>query len=113
MRQASRLNGSRGCVSRMETMESLGSVVYVARLSDGIIKIGWTQNFGNRLRYLKSQNRQSVTLLAFMFGDRDDEQEIHAQLTEHRARGREFYHPHPDVLAIVNTMRGDLGMEPI
>lgn len=98
---------------KMEIMHAMGSVVYAAQLADGMIKIGWTEHFGDRLRYLKAYTGQDVKLLGFRFGDRDDEQDIHARLTEHVARGREYYHPTPEVLVVVNDMRDRLGMEPI
>lgn len=98
----------------MDAMASLGSVIYAARLADdGFIKIGWTEHFAERLRFLKSYNQQSVELLAFQFGDRDAEQAIHAALRAHVARGREYYLPTPEVLTVVNEMRADLNMPPI
>lgn len=109
-----RPGGSRGCLPRIELMESLGSVVYAARLEDGTIKIGWTRHFGHRLRMLKHAVGQDVELLAFRGGDYDDEQAIHRTLVPHRLQGkREFYHPTAEVLAVVNDMRADLNMPPI
>lgn len=98
---------------RNEAMSSLGSVVYAARLADGTIKIGWTEHFGSRLRWLKSYTGQTVELLAFRQGGRSDEQALHAAMKDHLARGREYYHPTPEVLAVVNRMRHDLGMTPV
>lgn len=106
--------GSRGHVPRIELMESLGSVVYAARLEDGTIKIGWTRHFGHRLRMLKHAVNQDVELLAFRRGGYDDEQTIHKSLIPHRIEGkREFYHPTAEVLAVVNAMRADLNMPPL
>ncbi len=39
----------------MALMDNMGSVVYAARLADGIIKIGWTEHFGDRLRWLMAR----------------------------------------------------------
>jgi hypothetical protein len=91
-------------------MNSLGSVIYAARLADGTIKIGCTTHFGQRLTWLKSHVGLDVELLAFRFGAYEDEQAIHASLREHLRRGREYYHPDPEVLAVVNAMRDDLHM---
>lgn len=88
-------------------LNSLGSVLYAVRLPDGLIKIGYTTNLNNRLLKLKSQK-----LLAFRFGDRADETAVHQSLSSHCARGREYYHPAPDVLAVVNRWRVDLGLPP-
>lgn len=106
----------RGNMPRKQIMKAMGSVVYAARLSDGVIKFGWTEHFGDRLRYLSSYTGQDVELLAFRFGDYDDEQALHGSLAEHRAGGseyanaREYYEPTPEVMAVVNSMRGSLNM---
>ena len=106
--------GARGYVPRMALMDNMGSVVYAARLADGTVKIGWTRHFGDRLRYLKSATKQDVELLAFRFGDLEDERAIHARLVDHRIKGhREFYRPAPEVLAVVNEMRSALNMPPV
>lgn len=105
--------GSRGALglSRTAVMRSLGSVVYAARLADGTIKIGWTERFHDRLRYLKHYTGQDVELLAFRPGGYDDEQAIHASLIEHRLEGRrEYYHPTAAVLAVVNEMRDQFNL---
>lgn len=104
--------GARGH-SRSAVMASLGPVVYAARLTNGVIKIGWTTNFEDRLRYLAAQNDQDVELIGFQFGTREDEQEIHAALRDHLHHGREYYHATEEVLHVVNQMRDALGMPPI
>lgn len=76
-------------------------MVYACRLVDGIIKIGCTGDLASRLRTVGS----GAELLGFMPGDFADERAIHQTLTAHRARGREYYHPTPAVLAVVNEMR--------
>lgn len=107
----------RGHVSRRAVMDTLGSVVYAAQLADGTIKIGCTEHFGERLRWLKSYTGQDVELLAFRFGTYEDEQAIHATLVAHRVDiteyAREYYQPAPEVLAVVNDMRTAMNMPPI
>jgi hypothetical protein len=108
--------GSRGAKGSTRTalMKALGSVVYAARLADGTIKIGWTETFHDRMRYLKCYDGQDVELLAFLPGGHSDEQAIHAGLVAHRIEGRrEYYHPTADVLAVVNDMRTSLRLPPI
>lgn len=91
---------------KRRAMEELPPVVYAARLKDGCIKIGWSASLYRRLERLGG----GTEILAFRPGTRDDEAAIHASLIAHRARGHEYYHETPDVMAIVNDMRRDLGL---
>jgi hypothetical protein len=77
------------------------SVVYAIRVGDGTIKIGCSASLARRRRCVSS----SAEILGFVPGGLDEEQAVHASLAAHRARGREYYHPHPAVLAVVNEMR--------
>ena len=72
-------------------------VVYAARLPDGTVKIGCSGNLASRRRCIAP----GAEILGFMPGDYDDEQAIHQTLKAHRARGWEYYHPTPAVLAVV------------
>jgi hypothetical protein len=107
----------KGHVSRREVMDAMGPVVYAARLTDGTVKIGHTEHFGDRLRWLRCYTGQDIELLAFRRGTFEDEQAIHAALVEYRVeiteRSREYYSPTPEVMAVVNEMRGELGMPPL
>lgn len=87
----------------------VGSVVYAARLSDGTIKIGYTADIYKRMAKLGGMS----AILALKPGGLDEEQAIHRTLTEYRAHGHEYYHPVPEVLAVVNEMRMAYGMSPI
>ena len=91
----------------------LGSVVYAARLADGTIKIGHTERFDLRLHWLKNYNHQDVDLMAFRVGTYEEEQAIHASLVDHRDHAHEYYRATPEVLAVVNAMRTDLGLDPV
>ena len=75
-------------------------VVYALRLTDGTIKIGHTSDLAARRRHYVGSE-----IIAFVVGEYDDEQAIHASLTAHRARAVEYYHPTPAVMAVVNQMR--------
>lgn len=88
------------------------SVLYAIRLSDGLIKIGWTSNLLSRWRWLKTR-QGAHEFLAFTFGTREDEGRVHRCLADHVARGREYYHPTPEVLAVVNGWRTAIGREPL
>ena len=103
--------------SRRKAMAMVGAVVYAARLADGTIKIGHTEHFADRLRYLQRYTGQDVELLAFRPGTYEDEQAIHASLVPHRVditpQAREYYSPAPEVMAVVNDMRATLDMPPL
>lgn len=89
--------------------ELLGEVVYAVRLSDGSVKIGWTHNLGRRKQHFGA----GTEVLGFRSGDRAAENALHASLKDCRVRGREYYHPTAEVLAVVNDMRNDLGLPPL
>lgn len=91
----------------LDVVSQVGPVVYAMRLRGDVIKIGHSGRLGRRRIQLQG------TMLAFRFGTRDDEQAIHALLAEHRHHGREYYHPTPEVLAVVNEMREALALEPV
>lgn len=94
-------------ISRFAALRSLGEVVYAVRCGD-LVKIGHTGDLDARIRKLKADE-----LLAFAPGTVEDEQAIHAQLTEHVERGREWYRPAPSVMTVVNEMRERLGLAPV
>lgn len=91
----------------LRAMNRSGAIIYAIRTPEGLIKIGCSSDVASRRRHLGSE------ILALKFGDRDDENALHQELVSHRARGREYYHPHPDVLAVVNGLRDDIGLDPI
>lgn len=81
-------------------------MVYAMRLTDGIIKIGCSRDVASRRKCVGAD----AEILAFRFGDEVDEQAIHETLIPHRARAWEYYHPTPEVLAVVNDMREEFGL---
>lgn len=88
-------------------LADLGPVIYAARTSPGVIKIGFTTNLASRVRVLGSPS----VLLGWRSGTFAEEQAIHDSLDGHARHGREWYpDSDPDVLAVVNQMRGDLGL---
>lgn len=86
------------------------SVVYAIRCADGAIKIGCSENFGNRKR---AYGVSIDNILAVIPGTHADEQAIHRRLSAYRARGREYYHATPEIMAFVNDMRRKCGVQPI
>lgn len=89
----------------IRAIQSEGTAIYAARLTDGTIKIGCTNDLARRIRSFTG-----CDLLAFRPGDFDEEREIHAALKAHRARGREYYHAAPPVLDVVNELREHFGL---
>ena len=91
----------------------LGSVLYAAAIGGDVIKIGYTTDVVRRLDHLRSETREECRLLAIRFGSMDDERELHRSLKDHRSHGREYYHPHPEVLALVDQWRQAMGQTPL
>ena len=92
--------------SMRQLLKAIGPVVYVVEI-DGLIKIGHTTDLSNRMY----QYGAGTTLLAWLTGrTRADEAEIHASLRDHLAKGREWYHPTPEVMAFVRSARDACGM---
>ena len=94
-------------------LAALGTVLYAVAVGDDTIKIGYTADVVRRLDHLRSETREECRLLAIRFGSMDDERELHRSLKDHRSHGREYYHPHPEVLALVNEWRSAMGQEPV
>jgi hypothetical protein len=92
---------------RNQILRALGSVVYAVRVPGRVIKIGCTADLATRAQALGAEE-----ILAFKPGEYADEQLIHSGLVAHRHHGREYYHPTPEVMAVVNQMREDLGLDP-
>ena len=107
------------CWSRAEAfqfLDHIGAVLYAVQYGDGVVKIGSTSRLGHRLSTLsrdgvRTGHGPNPQLVAFKFGTRADELAIHRQLSAHVAHGREWYHPTPEVMALVNSWREALGRE--
>lgn len=91
-------------------LRALGEVIYAIRTDDGLIKIGWTQQFDRRSLQINGDRTQ---ILGFMRGTRADETRIHRELNANVAHGREWYHATPPVLAVVNEMRSTINLDPL
>ena len=85
-------------------------VIYAIRCPDDLIKIGHTTNRTARRRHFDTD---PAAILAVKQGTYDEEQRVHSELRASCARGREYYHPTPDVLAFINGIRGECGLDPI
>ena len=94
-------------------LAALGTVLYAVAVGDDTIKIGYTADVVRRLDHLRSETREECRLLAIRFGSMDDEREVHQSLAAFRSHGREYYHPHPEVLALVDQWRQAMGQAPL
>lgn len=88
----------------LAALQGSNSVVYAMRVPDGAIKIGCTTNLANRASSLHGE------ILGFRPGTFADELAIHHSLIPHRARGREYYRPTDQVMAVVNDIRSHFNM---
>ena len=86
-----------GRYEALRILASLGPVVYAVAYGPWV-KIGWTGNIVKRVYSLDTAAR------------RDDEAAVHRLLVAHLARGREYFHPADEVMAVVNSWRTDLGL---
>lgn len=91
-----------------ELLGSVGELIYAVKMPDGIIKIGHTTNLYARMSKLGVGVDVASLLAVRVGGTHADEQAIHAALRGHTVRGREWYHPCPVVLALVEQMRTDM-----
>lgn len=94
-------------------LAALGTVLYAVAVGGDTIKIGYTADVVRRLDHLRSETSQPCRLLAIHFGTMDDEREVHQSLAAFRSHGREYYHPHPEVLALVDQWRQAMGQAPL
>ena len=107
---ASRLGMSTKQTARTYALNSIGPVVYAARMADGTIKFGHTSRLGRRLWDLAYREQMKAELLAFRPGTYEDEQALHQRLAPHLHHGREWYHPTSAVMSTVNEMRDGFGL---
>ena len=99
------LNETRLRNEALRGLQGDGLILYAVRCPDGVIKIGATGDVARRLKHI-----DHAEILALRYGTRADELAIHHSLKAHRHHGREWYHPTPEVLAVVNDMRDDFGL---
>lgn len=92
--------------TRNQLLTDLGPVIYYLRVGP-LVKIGFTSNLAKRLKGYPPYTK----ILAWRTGGTvEAERAIHERLAEHTAAGREWYHPTPEVLAVVNEAREHCGL---
>lgn len=92
--------------SKKAIARDIGPVVYFFRTKDDLVKIGYTANIAERVFRLGGWNR----LLAIQPGTLADERDAHERFTGCLARGREYFHPFPELIAYINEIRGAMGV---
>lgn len=81
------------------------------------VKLGWTEHLDQRAYQLRSQaiaeGYDVPQILGFKPGTRAEELELHRGLATSVHHGREWYHPTPEVLAVINDWREAVGRQPV
>mgnify|MGYP006888288391 FL=1 len=97
-------------IDRRQAIDALAegsSMVYAMRLQDGLIKIGCSRHLAQRRVQLGGE------VLGFMPGDFEAAKKLHDELWACRAKGREYYHPTPHVVTVVNRLRRHHSLPPL
>lgn len=94
-----------------------GDWLYAVRIGD-YIKIGFTKHLHQRMQHMTNHGRRigisgEMQILALVAGTCGDEKAVHERLATHCTKGREWYAPHPEVLAVVNEWREGMGAQPL
>lgn len=96
--------------SKTAQARDIGPLVYFIRSRDDLIKIGYTADLANRCMWFGGWS----TVLAIVAGaTMADEHALHERFAESLARGREYFHPTPDLIGHINEIRGRLGVPAI
>ncbi len=86
-------------------------MVYFVSTGNGLIKIGTTINFYNRMRDLRYTHKSPLKLLGFMPGGLAEEQEVHQQFRHLRidnAWHAELFHPGPDLMEFIESLESSI-----
>lgn len=94
-------------------LQDVREVIYGIRTFDDLIKIGYTTNMAGRMRYYGLNMSNTHRILFARSGTPEEERAVHGLLRPHLARGREYYHPTPEVIQFINFVRDGLGVAPI
>lgn len=97
--------------SKVQAARAFGPAMYAFLFPEGYIKIGWSSDLPQRRTNLGAS---WDNLLALKRGTIDDERRLHRRIDDrHRHHGIEYYYPTPEIIAMLNEWRRDLGLEPI
>jgi hypothetical protein len=77
-------------------------VYFIRRPSDGQIKIGFSDNVGDRLVNLRAEYQEPLDLLTVIPGGQPEEAALHARFADIRERG-EWFRATPELLAYVES----------
>ncbi len=90
-------------------------MVYFVRTGNGLIKIGATNNFYNRMRDLRYTHRGPLKLLGIMPGYFTEEQEVHQKFHHLRidnAWHAELFHPGLDLMEFIESLDDSIRLLP-
>ena len=79
-------------------------VVYVLQREDGLVKIGTTHNLFARLK-AHGRDHGALRLFGTLPGGTYEERALHRRFAAHLAEGREWFHPHDEVMAFAEGLR--------
>lgn len=98
--------------AQIDAMAQLDSVVYAVLTLDGLVKIGRSENLRERMKFYRISGRDMTRLLVVFPGSLPEERMAQRVVAAHLARGKEYFHPHPDVIRWVNESRDRMGVPP-
>lgn len=90
-----------------DALAEMTSVIYAIRTEDNLIKIGYTGSLRERRR---NHGVGFTDILAVRAGTYEEEQALHQRFLSHLARGKEYYHPNPEIMSFVNGIREAAGV---
>lgn len=98
---------------RLAALSDLDRSIYAIRTPDDLIKIGFSQSLGRRLRSYGINLDNIEDLLMVMPGTLQEENALHKRFRPHLIRGREYYRPARPIIEFVNGVRVKAGIPPL
>lgn len=89
--------------NRRRELDEKYSYLYALRRADGLVKIGYTTDVRHRVS-AHAREHGKLKILAVVGGTWEEEGQIHVRLRPHRAHAHEWYHPVPEVMAVVKEL---------
>jgi hypothetical protein len=89
---------------RVKSLEKGTGFVYFIRAANGMIKIGYTREWWQRMKTLQSGHPEPLEMLVATRGDPVAEERLHAAFRRYR-RGGEWFEPAPALLAYIADLK--------